>query len=127
MMRAFQKWTVVLTLMISIATPWSLLQTAAWCGMLMRYSQSASLSQAIEMTFDGEHPCQLCKWIRQGQQEEREKQNPVNTSPESKFQLALPPTVNLALYPPSRASVCQFPESSGRRPMRPPTPPPRSA
>ncbi len=72
-MRALQKWTVVLALMVSIATPWTVLQSVAWFGMLVRYSQEVPFLKAVEMTFDGEHPCQLCTMVREGQREEREQ------------------------------------------------------
>jgi hypothetical protein len=125
-MRALQKWPVVLALMVSIATPWTLLQSAAWFGMLISYSRVASLSKAIEMTFDGEHPCQLCKYVRQGQQEERE-QKPITNCSDTKFQLALPPVAVVCFYPPSPHQVYQLPQFPGQRLLRPPTPPPRLA
>lgn len=126
MMRAWQKWPVVLALMVSIATPWTLLQSAAWFGMLIRYSQVASLSKAIEMTFDGEHPCQLCRIVSQGQQEERE-QKPITSRSDTKFQLALPPVARVLFYPPSSHQVYPLPPFPGQRDLRPPTPPPRCA
>lgn len=36
------------------------LQVVAWGGMLARYSQDRALAEAVEMTFDGDHPCPLC-------------------------------------------------------------------
>lgn len=39
------------------------LQVAAWVGMLVNYSRDATLTEAVEMTFDGEHPCPMCKAI----------------------------------------------------------------
>jgi hypothetical protein len=54
---------------------WTLLQTVAWTGMVIRYSQHASLQQAISITFDGEHPCALCKAIQTGRAEEQKRDN----------------------------------------------------
>jgi len=36
--------------------------------MLINYSHGAAVSSAIEMTFDGRHPCPLCKAISRGEQ-----------------------------------------------------------
>jgi len=40
------------------------MQVVAWAGMLISYSQGGDLPGAIEMTFDGEHPCAMCKVIK---------------------------------------------------------------
>jgi len=123
-MKLLRTWLVVLALMASIATPWTLLQSAAWFGMLVRYSSEVSFRQAIEMTFGGQYPCQLCKIVREAQQEERE-QGPGTSCSDTKFELALPPWGRLAFYPPSLDSVFSFPDYPGQRPLRPPVPPPR--
>jgi hypothetical protein len=36
--------------------------------MLLSWSQEVSLVQAMKNTFDGEHPCPLCKAVESGQQ-----------------------------------------------------------
>lgn len=48
------------------------LQVFAWAGMLVSYSQDAAFATAVEMTFDGDHPCPMCKAI----QAARQAQNP---------------------------------------------------
>ncbi len=50
-----------------------MLQSAAWAGMIVDYSQQGSLAEAIESTFDGDHPCPLCLKIREGRQEEQKQ------------------------------------------------------
>jgi hypothetical protein len=40
------------------------MQVVAWTGMLITYNREAELSQAVAMTFDGEHPCEMCKAIK---------------------------------------------------------------
>ena len=42
---------------------WAMLQSVAWATMVHDYSRTASLSQAVENTLDGYHPCPLCKKI----------------------------------------------------------------
>jgi hypothetical protein len=43
------------------------LQVVAWTGMVVKYAQDVPLGEALEMTFDGDHPCPLCKVIRKAQ------------------------------------------------------------
>lgn len=52
---------------------WALLQTVAWTGMVISYSQRASLEEAVSKTFDGKHPCALCKAIQKGRAEEQKR------------------------------------------------------
>jgi hypothetical protein len=52
---------------------WALLQTSAWVGMIVQYSQGAGLKAGIAQTFDGEHPCSVCKAIQDGKKQEQKK------------------------------------------------------
>lgn len=45
---------------------WAVLQSVAWVGMLVDYSCQGSLQQAVTKTFDGKHPCPLCKLVQAG-------------------------------------------------------------
>lgn len=60
---------VVTAVIFSIGLHWNFLQVVAWGSMLVRYAQDASLSEAVEKTFDGEHPCCMCKAIAQARAE----------------------------------------------------------
>lgn len=51
---------------------WGALQTVAWAGMLWNYTQSdGSLLSGVKKTFDGEHPCRMCKSIKVAKEKER--------------------------------------------------------
>jgi hypothetical protein len=50
---------------------WAALQTFAWARMLVEYSAQNSLAEAVEMTFDGKHPCPMCLKIEKGRKQER--------------------------------------------------------
>jgi hypothetical protein len=50
---------------------WAVLQTFAWARMLVEYSTQNSLAEAVEMTFDGKHPCPMCLKIEKGRKQER--------------------------------------------------------
>ncbi len=60
------KIIAVVVLSISLGLHWLVLQTAAWGGMVVRFSQTESLCTAIEKTLDGRHPCQLCRLVQAG-------------------------------------------------------------
>lgn len=50
---------------------WAVLQTFAWARMLVAYSAQNSLAEAVEMTFDGRHPCPMCLKIEKARKQER--------------------------------------------------------
>ena len=52
---------------------WALLQTSAWIGMFVQYSQRDGLTAGLAQTFDGEHPCSVCKVIQDGKKQEEKK------------------------------------------------------
>jgi hypothetical protein len=64
------KSLVVLALVVSIGGHWAVLQSVAWVGMAVTYSKDASLSQALDKTFDGHHLCKLCKIVQAGKKAE---------------------------------------------------------
>jgi hypothetical protein len=68
MFKAAGKWLMVLSLCAAIGLHWAALQSIAWVGMLISYSHSASVATAVAETFDGEHPCPLCKAIHKAEQ-----------------------------------------------------------
>lgn len=53
---------------------WMLLQTIAWGRMIVDYSHSSSISTALKETFDGEHPCEMCKGIQKAKQTEKKQE-----------------------------------------------------
>lgn len=55
---------LVLALCVSVGFHWLALQSVAWAGMIVSYSRTTSLTEALARTFDGAHPCSLCKGIQ---------------------------------------------------------------
>jgi|SRR5579862_54060 len=49
---------------------WAVLQSVAWTTMIVDYSRTSRISDAVAKTFDGEHPCPLCKTIAKGRASE---------------------------------------------------------
>jgi hypothetical protein len=64
---------VALMLCSSIGGHWFCLQSIAWAKMVVTYSQHCSFGAAIAKTFDGDHPCDLCKHIGKAQQTEKKR------------------------------------------------------
>jgi hypothetical protein len=89
MLHRLTKALVVLALTVSLSAPWTFLQSIAWTGMLYSYTKEAGFSRAVSMTFDGEHPCPLCKAIEKGRAQERE-QDGNTTRPSEELKLDLP-------------------------------------
>jgi hypothetical protein len=54
---------MALALFVAIGGPLALLQGIAWVNMAHDFSKTGSLTQALEKTFDGKHPCPLCNKI----------------------------------------------------------------
>lgn len=71
MVRKVASFCISFALFLVMGGPWAVLQTVAWTKMMVDYSRGASVAEAVAKTFDGEHPCSLCKKIskvRQGEQ-----------------------------------------------------------
>jgi len=121
-----KRWVLVCLLAVSLATPWTVLQSVAWFGMVLTYSQETTLARALAMTFDGKHPCKLCHIIQQGQSEERQ-QGRKTAQPPDKMQLGLPPEIVRLFHPPIAACVSGVRVFPDPRYDPPPVPPPRLA
>jgi hypothetical protein len=66
-----KRLVLVLLLLTITGGQWALLQSAAWAGMLANHLRSQSIATAMAQTFDGEHPCPICKAIAQGKRSEK--------------------------------------------------------
>ncbi|HVK58633.1 MAG TPA: hypothetical protein VM735_07630 [Candidatus Kapabacteria bacterium] len=70
-MSRFSKAIVAIALALSIGVQWPLLQSIAWLNMLVTYSAQEGIQQAVVKTFDGNHPCKICKFVDEGKQAEK--------------------------------------------------------
>lgn len=112
--------------MVSLGLHWAVLQSAAWAGMIVRYSvQEGSLITGLGQTFDNEHPCALCCAVRQGTQKEQ-KSPGKQTDKEKKLVLILEVLDPPVLTPPSPSFLRGEAEMTAlQQQPRPPVPPPR--
>jgi hypothetical protein len=65
------KILMVAALICAIGGHWVVLQSVAWANMLAENAGTSSIGEAIVKTFDGKHPCCLCKQIAQSRQSEK--------------------------------------------------------
>jgi hypothetical protein len=118
------KVILILALICSVGWHWAVLQSVAWLGMAIHYSQGGPLREAFIKTFDGNHPCRICQLVAKGKKSEDKQET---WKPLNKIDLFLPDQ-HLSLEP-----IAQYPLVSSRiaeslqRPQSPPTPPPRAA
>jgi len=105
----------------------ALLQGVAWATMIRDYARTGSVTAAVEKTFDGKHPCPLCKKITA--QRAAEQKAPATVKAEKKAEAfialgiaSIPlPAVGAFAYPPS--PFVNVPE----HPSAPPVPVPIAA
>jgi hypothetical protein len=50
---------------------WAVFQAVAWSRMLVQNSRGGELTEAVIKTFDGQHPCDLCRQIEKGRKAEQ--------------------------------------------------------
>jgi len=67
---------VVGALICVIGGHWAVLQSVAWVGMFVKFSQSNPFKPALVKTFDGKHPCKLCLLIATGKKSEKKQETP---------------------------------------------------
>lgn len=60
------RWIILGMMCLSLGLHWAVIQGIAWTTMLVSYSQSDGLIQAVTKTFDGQHPCPLCEAVEDG-------------------------------------------------------------
>lgn len=101
---------------------WAVLQGVAWAGMLGSYSQQGDLVTAVQKTFSGDYPCDMCRKIDTAQKKQ-EQQAPFAKS-DKKFEsfVAQEPAAWLSPPPPLfalRAPSFLIPPAFSVSPPRP--------
>lgn len=122
LLQCLARWMVVAVLCISLGLQWALLQGIAWTGMLISFSRDGSLIEAVAKTFDGEHPCPLCKVVEEGQKQDPNKS--ANT-PMKKLEAVLAQVTTIVAPAPAVMTFPDWEKSAERLAMTPPWTPPR--
>lgn len=113
---------VIAALVLVTGVHWAALQTVAWTTMLADNLRMHSVVEAVTCTFDGKHPCCLCKAIAAGKKSEKKNEFSLQLK-----KLEFPPASELfVLIAPSRFEILPpantFADSLTQTP---PNPPPR--
>ena len=118
----FAKLVLVLSLSLSFGLHWVLLQSVGWTGMMIRYSENGSLTEALAKTFDGKHPCGICKIVKTGRQS---GQQPESQLLKVKIDFFVQ-TSRQFLFPSPVFATWQISlPANSQSPHSPPAPPPR--
>lgn len=115
-----------MTLIVSMGGHLVLFQTIAWGNMLVNFSSQGSLAEAVQKTFDGQHPCELCKAVKKTKEND-DKKPLVQTK--MKLEITLPVGVKLPM-PRSKEVAFRVTEYRGgfvEIHLAVPTQPPRTA
>ena len=113
----------ILALCCAIGLHWMTLQSVAWTTMLIEYTKSAPLCQAILQTFDGAHPCSLCHIVNKGKASEK-KPDVQSPTPKIDIICLARSTWLLPPFAPFEYAARVFPSSDIG--YSPPVPPPRA-
>jgi hypothetical protein len=115
---------MAVALACSVGLHWSLLQSLAWTTMLVDNLTAAPFAAALQRTFDGKHPCPLCKAVAQGRKSEKQSETLV---PLKKLE-GLNEAVAVVVSPPAPSLAIRAQDAVFEAlPHAPPTPPPRAA
>ena len=121
--RRLARWMVVVTICLSLGLQWAALQGIAWTGMLISFAKEGSLAEAVVKTFDGEHPCPMCKAVEKGKKQD---QNDSLKSPLKKIEALVVQEFTLIAPPGERMDYPSFHEQGAQRPTLPAGKPPRT-
>jgi hypothetical protein len=124
------KLSLILTLaawLLATGTHWDLVQTYAWGRMIVTYSQTMSLSEAVTKTFTPETMCGICQSVATAKQSSAGKDAVPGASAPCKIFLACAPISERFISPAAQPQGLFFQAfiavSTGR--ATPPSPPPR--
>ncbi len=67
----FGQYLLIAAMFSALGGHWLVLQTVAWGGMIVEYSRESGLTVAVGKTFDGQHPCAMCKTIEKTRRTEK--------------------------------------------------------
>src|SRR5258705_1951082 len=95
----------------------------AWTGMVISYSQDGTVSEAVVKTFDGNHPCGLCKQIARGKRSEKKAEYKAELG---KLKCCYAPVAFIFKKPSALWEIPAPNEVAHLLTYAPPVPPPRS-
>lgn len=121
-MARIRNTALIFVLLAGTGASWGVLQSVAWTRMLAENLRTSSFTEAVVRTFDGQHPCPLCKVIAKAKKSEKRVEYPQTLT---KFEFPLTAQCSLFLPPALFESVPTTGVFVESLPQQPPTPPPR--
>ena len=122
MLRRVGHVLLIVALLFATGGHWALLQTVAWTNMLATNLRMCPLEEAITRTFDGQHPCAICKVVCEGKKSEKKSELTL-TGKTLEFVNDRPAFTFCA--PSAFCLMPEFQSSGDPLAYRPPVPPPR--
>jgi hypothetical protein len=124
-MRRLTLLVVLVAFTFSCGGQWYVLQAIAWTKMIQEYSDMVPFTQAVQMTFSGKYPCELCRIIAEKRQSENAK---IAGMEKQEKKILSSARIVIATAPVSpRPRFALFDRALRFRVEAPPTPPPRLA
>ena len=121
----FGQVLMLLVLFAASGGHWMALQSVAWTRMLVSYSRGGQIATAGAKTFDGRHPCSLCKQIEQAKSSEPLPARAVEVETQAAF---VAPALVVIMRSEGTSWKLEIPDWHGEARVEQPTaPPPRSA
>lgn len=77
LLRHVNRWAkiaVAMLLGVSLGMQWTVLQSLAWTTMLISRTGETSFVDAVRTTFDGRHPCSICRVVQKGKDAEKKQE-----------------------------------------------------
>ena len=93
--------------------------------MIVDYSRHANLQTAIVQTFDGKHPCAMCRMIEAGRQSTQPAQQEIRTPVTPDNDVLFTTIIAFDCDQPDACVVAAVASSHPTRSDPPPVPPPR--
>lgn len=62
---------LIVALLGATGAHWGVMQSFAWAQMFANNSRTENFTEALSETFDGKHPCALCRQIAQGKRSDK--------------------------------------------------------
>jgi hypothetical protein len=115
---------MIFALFCALGAHWLVLQSVAWTTMLANNLRTVSLTEAVQRTLDGRHPCALCKQIATGKNSEKKTQYPTQLQ---RFEFLTAASAHVFAAPTRFCLLWLSSRASKSVPLAPPTPPPRVA
>jgi hypothetical protein len=114
---------LIAAVLAATGTHWLVLQSVAWTTMLASNLHTTTFTQAVERTFDGRHPCCLCKQIAKSKQSEKQSDLQVEYK---KLEFPYTRFVFVFSSPTFFWKTAALTENAVALSRPPPTPPPRT-